>query len=1117
MRYITIILLILSLSCKRKDPVLFKQIPSSASGITFNNAIQENEMLNMINYQYLYNGGGVGIGDFNNDSLPDIYFTASLQSNKLYINRGNMKFEDVTTTAGVGGEKKWCRGVSVVDINNDGLLDMYIAAAAWQSPELKKDILYVNQGVDPANGIPRFREMAQEYGLVDTVSTHMSAFFDYDNDGDLDLYVVVNDLNDEFPSTFRKIRNDGSGFTNDILYRNNWNEQLQHPVFTNVTKEAGITWEGNGLGLSILDINQDGWKDIYVSNDYLSGNLLYINNKNGTFTNKNEAYFKHGSLNAMGNDAGDINNDGLLDIVEMDMMPEDNYRQKMMMNPVDYNWYVYSEKYGFPYQTVRNTLQLNQGSAVLENDSVSHPVFSDIAYAAGVAHTDWSWAALLTDVDNDGYKDLMTTNGLPKDVTDIDFIAYREQGSASSLFNLMQKLPPVHISNYIYRNNRDLSFSDKTKEWGWDFPTYSAGIGYADFDRDGDMDVVINNTNMEASLLENQRNQFKQPNNYIRFVPRGGASNIQGIGTMIKIYYNNQIQVAEHTPYHGYMSSMEPMIHFGLDTFTSIDSVVIIWPDFKKEKITGLAINETHHISRSANALPYTPGMPSIQSSAWFTNRSTDAGINLIHDETDYPDFNFQRQLPHKLSQFGPVVAQGDFNGDELTDIVVGGSAPNPAFIYRQTSDHKFVPQKLISSDFIQTTDDGAICIFDADNDQDKDILITTSAFNLPDNNRPPKDRLYINDSKGNFSADTSSTPYIPFSKTTAKAMDYDKDGDEDLFIGERGIPGQYPKPVSGYILRNDSKSGVIKFTDVTSSVAPGLKEIGLITDMLWSDFDNDKDMDMIITGEWMGIHFFVNDKAKFNEIKTSLQSMKGWWNCLAAADMDGDGDMDYAAGNYGTNGIYQVNEKNHVSANAGDLDGNKRWDLIMGMWKPETLHGNKKEYPVAYRDQIAEEIPSIKKQFDIYSKFAKTDITGLLNVFSNKPTVQLKANEFRSGWIENKGKNEFAFHPFPVQAQWAPVNAIIINDFNHDKQTDILLAGNDYCMHPYIGRYDASNGLLLKGSSSKSFTHLSIAESGIFIPGNARSMIAITYQERQAIIVTQNKSRMQLYVSRKK
>ena len=1114
-RYLSIILLMLIFSCKSKDPVLFKQIPSSESGITFNNAIRENEMLNMINYQYLYNGGGVGIGDFNNDSLPDIYFTASLQSNKLYLNRGNMKFEDVTTKAGIGGEKKWCRGVSVVDINNDGLLDMYIAAAAWQSPELKKDILYVNQGVDPSNGIPRFREMAQEYGLVDTVSTHMSAFFDYDNDGDLDLYVVVNDLNQEYPNTFRKIRNDGSGFTNDILYRNDWSTELQHPVFTNVTKEAGITWEGNGLGLSVLDINQDGWKDIYVSNDYLSGNLLYINNKNGTFTNMNDAYFKHGSLNAMGNDAGDINNDGLLDIVEMDMMPEDNYRQKMMMSPVDYNWYVYSEKYGFPYQTVRNTLQLNQGSALLENDSMSHPVFSDIAYAAGVAHTDWSWAALLTDMDNDGYKDLMTTNGLPKDVTDLDFIAYREQGSASSLFDLMQKLPPVHISNYIYRNNRDLSFSDKTKEWGWDFPTYSAGIGYADFDRDGDLDVVINNTNMEASLLENQSNQFKQPNHYIRFVPIGDTSNIQGIGTTIKIYYGNQMQVAEHTPYHGYMSSMEPMIHFGLDTVTRVDSVIIIWPNLTKEKLTNPAINQTHYVSRSANALPYIPGKPAIQDNPWFTNRSTYTGINFMHDETDYPDFNFQRQLPHKLSQFGPVLAQGDFNGDQLTDIIVGGSAPNKAIIYRQTSEQKFIPVNFINADFIQTTDDGSICVFDADNDRDQDILITTSAFNLPENNQPPKDRLYINDSKGNFKIDTVGVPYIASSKTTARAMDYDKDGDQDLFIGERGIPGQYPKPVSGYILRNDSKVGAVKFTDVTRAVAPGLKEIGLITDMLWSDFDNDKDIDIIITGEWMGIHFFVNDKGRFAEIKTPLQSLKGWWNCLAEADIDGDGDMDYAAGNYGTNGIYQVSEKTPVGAYAGDLDGNKRWDLMMSMWKPETIHGNTKEYPVAHRDQVAEEIPSMKKQFDIYNKFAKTDMAGLLSVFANKPTVQLKANEFRSGWIENTGKNEFVFHPFPVQAQWAPINAIIIKDFNNDKHPDILLAGNDYCMHPYIGRYDALNGLVLKGNSNKSFTSLSIAESGIYIPGNARSAISFTYNNSGAVVISRNRQRMQFYVNR--
>ncbi|HLO38805.1 MAG TPA: VCBS repeat-containing protein [Lacibacter sp.] len=455
-------LLLLLTACTKKELTLFREIKSTESGLTFNNAIVEDQQLNMLNYQYLYNGGGVGIGDFNNDNLPDIYFTGSIQPNKLFINRGNLKFEDVTEKAGVGGNKKWSRGATVVDINNDGLLDIYVSAAAWQSPELKKDLLYINTGVDVTTNTPRFTESAAWYGLVDTVSTHMASFFDYDNDGDLDLYLLVNDLNQEFPNTFRKIKDNGSGFTNDILYRNDWDAQKQHPVFTNVTKEAGITWEGNGLGMSILDINRDGWKDIYVSNDYLSGNLLYINNKNGTFTNRNNNYFKHSSLNAMGNDAGDINNDGLIDIIEMDMMPEDNYRQKMMFNPVDYNWYLYSAQYGFPYQTVRNTLQLNQGPRLLENDSIGAPAFSEIAYYSGVANTDWSWAALLIDADNDGYKDLMTTNGLPKDVTDLDFMAYREGNTASSANDLLQKLPPVQISNYIFQNNHDLTFSNKT-------------------------------------------------------------------------------------------------------------------------------------------------------------------------------------------------------------------------------------------------------------------------------------------------------------------------------------------------------------------------------------------------------------------------------------------------------------------------------------------------------------------------------------------------------------------------------------------------------------------------------------------------------------------------------
>ncbi|MFN4284930.1 MAG: FG-GAP-like repeat-containing protein [Lacibacter sp.] len=1100
-------------ACTTQTPALFEQIPASKSGITFNNQIVENEMLNMINYQYLYNGGGVGIGDFNNDGLPDIYFTASLQSNKLYLNRGNLRFEDVTEQAGVTGEKKWCRGVAVVDINNDGLLDMYVSAAAWQNPELKKDILYVNQGVDAATGIPRFREMAKEYGLVDTVSTHMAAFFDYDNDGDLDLYLVVNDLNQEFPSTFRKIRNDGSGFTNDILYRCDWSEELQHPVYKDVSREAGITWEGNGLGVVILDINNDGWKDIYVSNDYLSGNLLYINNRNGTFTNRNNEYFQKGSLNAMGNDAADINNDGLVDIVEMDMMPEDNYRQKMMMNPVDYNWYVYSQQFGFPYQTVRNTLQLNRGPRVLENDSLGAPFFSEIAFYAGMPFTDWSWAALLVDADNDGYRDLMTTNGLPKDVTDLDFIAYRDQNLLPGIQEALLKLPAVHISNYIFRNNGNCTFSNKTSDWGWNFPTYSAGIAYADFDGDGDMDVVINNTNMPATLLENKARQQPKPANYLQLRFRGDTLNMNGLGTTVTLHYGSRVQTAELTPYRGYMSSVEPLLHFGLDTVQQIDSIVIIWPNSLREVVSGVPVNQTLLLSRSSTATPYRYEQPARAQNTWFTNRTTASGLLFAHNEEDYVDFHQQRQQPFKYSSEGPVLAVADVDADGLEDVVVGGSAPYPAMVFRQQKNGRFQPA-VIGGGTPQAADDGALCLFDADGDGYPDLYVGRGGNQHPKGHIAYRDVLYRNDGKGNFIADTTALPPLFANTSVVKAADVDGDGDLDVFVGARMIPGEYPRPADGYLLRNDSRNGTLRFTLVTEEWAPELKQLGMITDAVWTDLNGDRQPDLVITGEWMGIRFFQNNNGKLKAVAGGTENATGWYTRLAAADLDGDGDTDFVVGNFGTNGFYKGTPAEPVTVYANDYDGNNRWNALLSIWQPTVLHGPRKEVPVAGRDQLAEEMPIIKKQFANYQPYAKADMQTVLANFNRQNEIVRKAVQFHSVWLENKGNFRFELHALPAPAQWSPVYGIATGDFNSDGKTDIVLSGNQYDMHPLIGRYDAGCGLLLAGVGKGVFEPVPLQQSGIFIPGNARGLATLRLGSNPALIAARNKDHLLLFAA---
>jgi enediyne biosynthesis protein E4 len=1107
-------LIVLVTACKN-EARLFEPVPADISGLLFNNTIAEDENLNMINYQYLYNGGGVGIGDFNNDSLPDIYFTSTLGSNKLYLNKGNFRFEDVTEVAKVTGEKKWCRGVAVVDINNDGLLDMYVCAAAWHSAELRKNLLYVNQGLREGTQIPVFKEMAEAYGLDDTSSTHMATFFDYDNDGDLDVYLLVNDLNQDYPNTFRPIKMDGSSSTTDRLYRNDWNPAFNRPVFTNVSKEAGITWEGYGLGINITDINQDGWKDIYISNDYLSGNLLYINNKNGTFSNRYQEYFKQSSLNAMGNDVADINNDGRVDVVEMDMAPEDNYRTKKMMNPIDDNWYQYSEKYGFPYQSVRNTLQLNQGLRVLQNDTIGAPLFSEIGRYSGIARTDWSWSVLLMDADLDGFKDMMTTNGLPKDVTDLDFIAYREQNDSATVSDLMQQLPPVFISNYIYRNNGDLRFTDMTKGWGWDFPTYSAGMAYADFDRDGDMDVVINNTNMAATLLKNNSRELAPKRNYLSLRFRGDTSNINGTGTAVQLHYGGgKVQVGELTPYRGYMSSVEPVLHFGTDAVDKIDSLIVFWPNGKKEKLTDVPCNQIILVVQSAGAIRSPTTGSLLAAGNWFTNISSAVGINYEHQEEIFADFNGQRQLPHKLSAYGPALAAGDLNGDGLADLVVGGSAPYPAVVLIQQKNNRWLTLPLGPGPYEQLADDAGIGLLDVDSDGDLDIYLAAGGYSAATSNEAYADRLYINDSKAGFIQLKKGVPPILSSKGCVKAADFDSDGDLDLFMGGRVVPNAYPLPADGYLLRNESKKGMIKFTSVAEEVAPQLKQLGLITDAVWSDVDNDGDPDLIITREWGSITVFKNEEGKLNLVKTALDKEPGWWNSIASADLDNDGDMDYVAGNFGTNGYYQASAGEPAEIFAKDYDNNNRLDFIVSTWRPASMHGPKQSYPIPHRDQLAEELPLIKKQFPDYTSYASADMPKVLASFNRENELQRTATNFHTGWIENKGDFELVFHLLPAQAQWSPVYGIVVNDFNADGNPDILLTGNEFNMQPVLGRSDALNGLVLQGDGKGNFLPLSILQSGFFVPGNGKALVQIPFNSSIAVVATQNGGGMKLFLS---
>ena len=1092
-----IIILLTSLlflqSCQQDS--LFRAVPVDQSGVVFSNNIREDSTINMLTYEYLYNGGGVGIGDFNNDGRPDIYFTASLGPNALYLNEGGMKFRDVTAASGTDGAGRWSRGVAVVDINNDGLQDIYVCAGTWQIAEMRRNLLYVNTGVDPATGIPRFAEMAAEYGIDDTTNTQMAAFFDYDRDGDLDLYLLVNDLGQEKPNTFRPVINDGSARNTDRLYRNDWDPVRQHARYTDVSKAAGITWEGYGLGLHIMDINEDGWKDILVSNDYLSGNILYVNNRDGTFTNRVRDYFRKGSLNAMGNDAGDINNDGHLDIIETDMAGEDIGRFKMMMNPLDENWYRYTKKYELPWQTVRNTLQLNRGPRPLPGDSVGDPFFSEIAFLSGTAYTDWSWSPLFSDVDLDGQLDLLVTNGLPKDITDNDFIAYRDQQGNASTRELLLKLPPVETSNYLFKNNGDLTFTDKTIDWGWDIPGFSNGMAWADLDDDGDLDIIVNNINQPASIWENRARQLDpSSSNYLRIKLRGDTSNIHGTGTVVKCWLGGNSRITELTPYRGYLSSMEPVLHFGLGNASIVDSLEVTWHDGTVETIRSVTAGQTLLLGQSAEARrPYSRSRIT-ETSPLFSDVTASSGLNVRHQQDDRSDFTIQRSLPRQLSRLVPATETADLNGDGLTDILFGADRHRPLVISFATPDGKFRTSPISPGPEGSINLTSGLALFDADADGDPDILQLFGGPDYKAGDTASADRLWLNDGKGNFRIErTFILSDLAFPKSFVRSDDFNGDGRIDLFICGWTTPGEYPATAPFRLLQNNGTPGKPSFRDVTKAISAELQATGQISDARWADIDADGDPDLLLTGEWSGLTCLINDRGTFRKLATDMESRNGWWNALHTVDLDGDGDLDILAGNQGENSFFKTSPGRPIRAYSNDYDGNGVRDLLLSHYRPSIPHARRiEEYPVAQRDAAVEMLPQLRRFFPEYRSFAGTTMQTLLDRFSRDSERIFEASELRSGWWENQGSGKFKFHPFPVEAQFAPVFCFMTADFDGDRKIDILLAGNDEGMAVIPGRADASCGLVLKGDGKGGFRPLSPLQAGVFLTGDVRRLLPL-------------------------
>lgn len=1085
-------------SPQKEQPRLMELLPAEYTGIEFSNQLNEDENLNIITFEYFYNGAGVGIGDFNNDGLNDIFFAANMSKNRLYLNKGDLHFEDITDNAGITFSGKWATGVSIVDINQDSLMDIYVCYAGPFSDARKRaNELYINLG----NNV--FIDQAQEYGLADTGHSVQAAFFDFDRDGDLDVYILTNTTNQTGPNVIRPKQMKGEMINTDRLYRNNGNK-----TFTNISVEAGITIEGYGLGISICDINRDSWPDVYVTNDYLSNDLLYINNHDGTFTNRMSEYFKHTSYSAMGNDVSDFNNDGLLDIIAVDMLPPDNKRQKMMFGSINYDRYQSELQYGYTPQFMRNTLQLNVGESIS-----GQPQFSEIGQLAGIEATDWSWSPLFADIDNDGWKDLLITNGYARDITNRDFANFKmqeflQQGYNESvkkkLLKSIQSIEGAYLPIFALRNNGDYTFSDQSAYWGFTKPAYSTGAAYSDLDNDGDLDYVTNNINSPAFVFENHSNEILK-NTFLKIMLNGSASNRQGYGTKVLLYTaSDTVQYQENSPYRGYQSTIEEGLHFGLGKKNKVDSILIRWPDDKQQVLKNVKANQTIYISYY-DAEPGTSNSINRNKNPdpLFVQVNKDRNIFYRHQETEYADFKILPLLPHKYSENGPGIAVADVNNDGLEDFFVGGAYNQSGQFFIQHKDGKFTSKQLMNK--TKYEEDMGVLLFDADGDQDQDLYVVSGGNEFSAGSVYYQDRLYLNDGNGNFTYDALALPRFSSSGSCVIAADYDHDGDLDLFIGSRLVPQHYPQPGESYLLEN--RNG--KFYDVTDQVAPGLRHIGLVTAALWTDTNNDNYEDLIVVGEWMPVTIFKNEHGKFAK-PFAIANSSGWWNSIEGADFDKDGDTDYILGNLGLNTKYKTSARQPVSLYLDDYNHDGTQDPIMAYY----IQGINR--PAHSRDDLLQQITQFKKKYPSYKSYSEATIETLIAETNTHPTI-FQIQTFQTSYLENRMQEEWQLSSLPTEAQFGPVFGIITDDYNGDGHTDIMLCGNSYATEVLTGRYDALKGLLLQGDGTGEFKPISTQQSGILIDGDAKGLAElIDVKGRELIIATQNNDSIKVFENAK-
>lgn len=1059
------------------DKKRFELVPHTLSGLAFNNPVPESKTMNGLSYEYYYNGGGVAIGDLNNDDLPDIFFTASVSPNKLYINKGNLKFTDVTKEAQLIDTPSWTTGVSMADVNADGLLDIYVCRSGRLDEEQRRNKLFINLGTN-GNNIPQFREMGEEYGLADASYSTQSLFFDYDKDGDLDMFLLNHNVLTKRFEGFD--RNKRSPLIGDKLYRND------NGKFVDISEKAGINGNeiGYGLGVAAGDLNKDGWPDLYVSNDYDEYDYLYINNQDGTFSEKSKEQLKHISFYSMGVDVADYNNDGLLDIFSVDMVADDNYRIKASMSGMDPERFWLAVESGFHHQYMFNSLQRNNGNGT----------FSEVAHLAGISNTDWSWAVLLNDLDNDGYKDLFITNGLKRDFRNNDFVRFKERvimqnadreiDQDSMFHRLTQFIPPRPAINSIFHNKGDLSFQKMNNEWGLETESYSNGASLADLDNDGDLDMVVNNMDSYAFLYKNNTNELSD-NDFLKVRLKGTGNNPFGIGTKLYLEYDGQLQYHEHYLTRGFQSSMDPTIHFGLGNKNTIERLKVVWADGKVQIFDDLTVNSTLEVDygNSKTMEEVNHGL----SEALFTDISKKTRLNRRHKENEFNDFDREILLPHKMSEMGPAFASGDVNGDGLDDIYYGASKDNAPSLHLQQEDGGF----LLSSQSVfqaeRKYEDASALFFDVDGDQDQDLFVTSGGNEHPKGSKWYQDRLYVNDGKGNFSK-FEELPNLTTSSSCIKASDFDADGDLDLFVGGRQQPGEYPFPTSSMLLKNESTTGNISFTDVTNEMIPELRDIGMVTDAIWTDFNLDSHKDLIVIGEWMGIKVFQQTESGFEDISstTGISDETGWWYSIASGDFDQDGDEDFLVGNLGLNYKYKATKESPFEIYASDFDENRTVDIVLG------YHNQNKLFPLRGRQCSSDQMPFIKKKFPNYDSFAKASLIEVYGDENLESALNYKAKNFSTSYIENLGDGKFKISSLDNEVQISCVNAIYVDDFDQDGNLDALMAGNNYGVEVETIRNDASFGVVLRGNGKGEFKILGPGKTGVSVDGVVRHIARV-------------------------